>query len=271
MAEATKFVPKGILLDVDGTLTNSRKEIPPKTLKVIEKFSKAGIFCGVSTSRHYAFIKNYILPHFPKNSLHVTSGGGQIVTPSGNVIWQKTINGNKVKSVIQEVERLGGAVIFGSNSKLYCSDIIYDNVKNHPWKVDARRFRKTDQYEVTLLSIVQVNPRVIKYVKSVKNIRAWLLRNSSGAQYYDIVAKGVNKLTGARIWCRQLGIGLKDVLAVGDNKNDYELISKVGFGVAMGDSTEKLKRVSKKIIGKVDNEALSRFLASLLVRGNAHR
>ena len=36
MAEATKFVPKGILLDVDGTLTNSKREFSPKIIQVIK-------------------------------------------------------------------------------------------------------------------------------------------------------------------------------------------------------------------------------------------
>lgn len=265
-----KFYPKGILLDVDGTLTNSKREISPNVIQTVKNIARSGIYCGVSTSRHYAFIKNYILPHFPQNSIHITSGGGQIVTSQGKVIWEKSIDSKKVKSIIKEVEQLGGAVIFGSDSILYCSDTVYENVRKHPWKVDVLPINKSIHPEVYLLSIVRVNSEIKKYINSLKNISAWFLRNSSGSQYIDIVAGGVNKLTAARIWCRKLGIGLNDILAVGDNENDYELIDNVGFGVAMGNSPDKLKKVAKKVIGRVDEDALPKFLASLLVRNDSH-
>ena len=122
MAEATKFVPKGILLDVDGTLTNSRKEIPPKTLKVIEKFSKAGIFCGVSTSRHYAFIKNYILPHFPKFCHHC-------------IAWRELANfwlGQLFRGKNLPKLMLGKQISFSNNlsKRLSCFDRLLHNLSS---------------------------------------------------------------------------------------------------------------------------------------------
>ena len=210
------------------------------------------------------------MPHFPKDSLHITSGGGQIVTSSGQIIWQNVIDEKLVKELIQKVEQLGGAVIFGTGSNLYCSDSIYDNVRNHPWKIDVFPVSYATSYEITLLSVVQINPDIKKYIKSIKSISNWLLKNSSGGEYFDICAKGVNKLTAARIWCRQLGLGLKDIMAVGDNENDYELISNVGYGVVMGNSPVRLKMVAKKVIGFSDEGALVKFLMSLLMRNKSH-
>jgi hypothetical protein len=99
---------------------------------------------------------------------------------------------------------------------------------------------------------------------STKNIRYWLLKNSSGSQYFDIVADGVNKLEAAKIWSKKLGINLNQILAVGDNENDYEMISGVGYGVAMYNSPKELQDVAKKVIGNVEEDSLPEFITSLL-------
>jgi hydroxymethylpyrimidine pyrophosphatase-like HAD family hydrolase len=120
MITSLNFKPRGILLDIDGTLVDSRRKISPLMIKTLKRISDLGICCGVATSRHYAIIKNYILPHFPKDSLHITSGGAQIVRSSGKIVWQKKIDKTLSKTIIKNVEELGGAVIFGSGFKLIC-------------------------------------------------------------------------------------------------------------------------------------------------------
>ena len=254
---------KGVLLDIDGTLLDSKRMVSVGKIKAIKAISKKGIHCGVATSRHFAAIHKKILPYFPINSMHITSCGAQIITISGKIIWQKLLDDLKIRSLINDVEKLEGAVIFGSGSGLVCSRLIYDNLINHPWGWNVSVYDPKAAYDFALVSVVEVNPRVEKYMRTLRGLKIYKLKNSSGKKYFDVVDKSVNKLKAAEIWSEKLGISLENVAAAGDSDNDYDLIAGVGLGIAMSDSPKKLKRVAKKIIGNSDDNSLAGFLNSI--------
>lgn len=52
--------------------------------------------------------------------------------------------------------------------------------------------------------------------------------------WMDIAASGVNKASGLAYVCGELGVDAADVLAIGDGRNDVEMLQWAGRGVAMG-------------------------------------
>ncbi len=83
MKEKVKRLPEGILLDVDGTVTNTQKIVTPRTARVLAEIPKRNVKIGACTARHYAAILKYIIPFFSPVSLHIAAGGGQIVSGKG--------------------------------------------------------------------------------------------------------------------------------------------------------------------------------------------
>lgn len=264
MAEDVNFHPKGVLLDIDKTMTNSKREITGATIAAIRAVTTASIHCGVATGRHFAAIKNYVLPLFPQDCLHITSGGGQIVTSLGKIVWKKLIRDETAGQLIKTVEDLGGAAIVGTGSTLYITKKAYENITTNPWNIDRQLFNPNEKYEFSLISVVQLNPEVKNYINSLKNLTVKFLTSVSGKEYFDITTKGVNKATTAKIWAELSGIKMAEILAVGDGNNDYDLLSAVGYGVAMGNSPDYLKAAAKKVIGTVDEDGLAMFLNSLV-------
>lgn len=47
-----------------------------------------------------------------------------------------------------------------------------------------------------------------------------------------------------RTICSRLGIDMREVMAIGDNMNDYRLIRAAGLGIAMGNADEELKAIA---------------------------
>jgi hypothetical protein len=59
--------------------------------------------------------------------------------------------------------------------------------------------------------------------------------------YTEITNKNVNKWTAIEFLINKLGIDSSDVIAIGDNFNDKEMIEKAGLGIAMGNSHPLIK------------------------------
>lgn len=57
-----------------------------------------------------------------------------------------------------------------------------------------------------------------------------------------------------------LGLDKSEVVGVGDANNDVHLFEAVGYKVAMGNGTDKLKSLADEVIDSVDDDGLARFI-----------
>lgn len=62
--------------------------------------------------------------------------------------------------------------------------------------------------------------------------------------YTEITNRNVNKWTALEYIMNQEKIKREEVIAIGDNVNDKEMIEEAGLGVAMGNSTQAIKEIS---------------------------
>lgn len=67
--------------------------------------------------------------------------------------------------------------------------------------------------------------------------------------WLDIAPEGVHKATALADVCARRGIDAADVLALGDGRNDIEMLAWAGRGVAMGDAPEEVKQVATDVTG----------------------
>jgi len=255
---------KGILIDVDLTLTNSLHIISVKTQDVIRKVSKK-IPVGLCTGRSFAMLRNYILKFFPNASLHVLSGGGEVSTSTGKAIWQQNIKSNLVKHIAIEVEKMRGEFCFSKGNTLYGSKHILNNYSKHPWNIKTDFPHNLGSWDTPLISIVDINKDVKSFILSLSSINVKEMMGPDGLPYFDITKKGINKSLGAKKWTKILNIDLTDVIAFGDNLNDIELLQKVGTGIAMGNANDEVKKAVKFIIGDTDNDSLALCLEQLFL------
>jgi hydroxymethylpyrimidine pyrophosphatase-like HAD family hydrolase len=70
--------------------------------------------------------------------------------------------------------------------------------------------------------------------------------------WLDIAPEGVDKAHGVAAVCRGLGIDRADVLALGDGRNDIELLRWAGRGVALGDAPADVKAVADAVADRFE-------------------
>ena len=66
-------------------------------------------------------------------------------------------------------------------------------------------------------------------------------------EYIDITPKNVNKNTALQILGNYLNINPNEMLTIGDNINDYDMVKNAGVGVAVANAYDELKKVATYI------------------------
>lgn len=81
--------------------------------------------------------------------------------------------------------------------------------------------------------------------------------------WLDVAAAGVTKASGLEALRTVLGVAPQDTVAVGDGRNDIEMLRWAGRGVAMGQAPEEVLEAADEVTGHVDEHGLADVLDSL--------
>lgn len=65
--------------------------------------------------------------------------------------------------------------------------------------------------------------------------------------WMDFSPTGISKASGLQMVCDELGVSPRDVLAIGDGRNDKEMLAWAGRGVAMGQAVEEVRAVADAV------------------------
>jgi len=81
--------------------------------------------------------------------------------------------------------------------------------------------------------------------------------------WLDINPEGVSKGSALELLRRRLGVEPCDTVAVGDQRNDVEMLQWAARGVAMGNAPDEVKAVADEVTGSVEHGGLAAVLRSL--------
>lgn len=89
----------------------------------------------------------------------------------------------------------------------------------------------------------------------------------SHPMFLEFLAPGVNKGRAVRFLARRLGVDLRDTLAIGDQRNDVEMLAAVGMGVAMGGAPEVVRAAARLVAPPLAEEGAAQVLEELVLGG----
>lgn len=78
--------------------------------------------------------------------------------------------------------------------------------------------------------------------------------------WLDLAPEGVSKASGLAEVAERLGIDRSDVLAIGDGRNDIEMLEWAGRGVAMGQSPDEVKAIADDVTASVYDDGAANEL-----------
>lgn len=263
---------KLIAIDLDGTTLNNQSDVTVETKNVIQQLTALGHKVVISTGRPFrtsASIYNKLKLTTPM----INFNGAYCHTPHDSQ-WTKEFGYHKpierdlaLEMLDYKDEKEIQLIAAESKDRVYTSGnfIPYDQYFPNG-DLDARPFNAENLVEnPTSVNIFtesnylqdKMQERILKTFGSDIEIRTW----GGYAPCLEVVASGVQKAMGVEHLAHFYGIKQADVLAFGDEDNDYEMLQYAGHGVAMKNSIPALKKIADHVTSYSNHEnGLARYL-----------
>src|SRR6266511_3877586 len=91
----------------------------------------------------------------------------------------------------------------------------------------------------------------------------------SHPRFLEFAAAGVSMGRAVRWLARRLGVPLEQTMAIGDERNDLEMIAAVGHGVAMPTAPNEVRSVARYVAAPLEDEGAAQMIEALVLAGRA--
>jgi len=231
---------KAVISDLDGTLLSRGHHVTKFTKNVIKKIIKNGIKFYIASGRSYDQI-GYVTEQLEVKIPIIAANGARIFDADGNMIYEKGLSSKAAKAILGlDYENIAE----GSHLNIFSgNDWIIRDVK-----VDFKELPKNELEKLDILKIFYIGNH-----EQLTNLEKAILKITDDVNVIfvsdycmEIMAKGANKGAAAKFLLEREGLELKDAVAFGDGENDFEMLTMVGKGYAMGNSIDRLRKLLPK-------------------------
>lgn len=291
---------KLIAIDLDGTLLNSYGEVSNRNKLAIKKAVEEGVQVVLCSGRISNSVEN-IANEIGANS-YLIGGNGAIVydIQSEKILYNKYMNKELILKLIKKCEENSIYYsIFAENSIVASSlkyNVLFYNSENAKKTSDKKTkinlvhniydyIKESSFKEFSKITICDSNKiifdGIIKKLRQIKEVEVLDVEHLSNkkikngtkieeiAYYYtEVTNKGVNKWTAIKFLIDKLGISKEEVMAIGDNTNDQEMIVNAGLGIVMGNSAPHVKRIGDITVGTNDEDGVAEAIEKFVINSN---
>jgi Cof subfamily protein (haloacid dehalogenase superfamily) len=271
-----------LAIDVDGTLLDSRGQVHEANLDAIAAAASGGARIAIVTGRSFSFALPAV-ERLPDPLTLVVYNGAIARMRSGETLLRRLLPREAARDVLAATEawRDSALLQFDRPSR---GQLVYDRLDwTHPNRVKFREKNLALLEEVPALEDALIDdPIQIAFNGSVETMRALVdtMRRTSALEdlsislteylhrdfsLVDVAAPHTNKGTALESLAALLGIDRSEVMAVGDNFNDREMLEWAGIGVVMGNATEEMK-AGFIVTGTHDEAGLAQAIRKFVAR-----
>ena len=226
---------KLIASDIDGTLVNDKKELPPDFAEIIEGLEKRGVTFAVASGRSYAALKVQFA-EFGDRLAYICDNGAYIVY-KGVLVSRSIMHRDTVREVLELCGECGLIpLICAEHGPYYSTEdvpFITEVLKYYNNCVRAKDLRGCgdDVFKIAVYGANDLEHR--GYPELMERFGGRLSVGLSGLHWVDIMNGGVNKGRGINVLQAALGIGCDETMAFGDYLNDLEMLRCATMSFAM--------------------------------------
>ena len=241
---------KYIVLDLDGTLTNSEKEITAHTHRTILKAQHLGVRIILASGRPTFGItplaKALELHHY--NGYVLAFNGGKIINcQTQEVMYEKVLDASYIPYLYKQAVKNGVTIISYDDESIITEDPtdIYVQKEAFLNKMPVRQvdnFVEAINFAPSKCLIVGEPEKLVKLEKELKRHLDGALEVYRSEPYFlEIVPLHIDKAKSLSLLFEKIGTTKEEVIAIGDGFNDLSMIQLAGKGVAMANAQESVK------------------------------
>lgn len=264
---------KMICLDIDGTLLNSKHKITQPVKNSIQKVAAEKnipvILVSARMPKGIIFLQKELGIDFPI----ISYSGALILDQKQNILHQEILSSNDVQSIYTSAKKLQ------AHLSIYKEDTWYIE-KNDTWskqESDITGIRPEIQPFDKLLTqwnnqktgpnklLCMADPEIIQTLKNslaAKSITSYC----SKPTYLEIVPNSASKTNAIKYLADIRSIATKEIMTIGDNYNDIDMLESAGLGIAMGNAPDAVKVHAAAITASNDNDGVAAAIEKYCLR-----
>ena len=261
---------KLVATDIDGTILRDDFTFSEGVKKCIKDLAEKGIHVILSTGRMYSSTK-IISKELGLEEPVISYQGAIVKNTVGNedVIYQKNLDIKTAKEIIKWARKNNIHLNLYDKDILYVEDDDYIVQRYSKERYTKYQIKPFNEIEITqihkLLAIDFNNPDKVTQWKEEMSKKYPNLHVVKSTPYFcEFSNCDATKGKALTYLCDLWGIKQEEVLCIGDQDNDLELLSVGGIKVAMGNATKNLKNIADFVTNTVDNDgfvkAVNKFI-----------
>ncbi|WP_261805583.1 Cof-type HAD-IIB family hydrolase [Lapidilactobacillus luobeiensis] len=262
---------KLIALDLDGTTLNNESKITAKTIAALHQAAAQGHMVAIATGRPNRISENYYHQLGLQGPM-VNFNGGLIHIPEHS--WAGEYSSAIPRDLVFDVLKLKQDLPIEMIAAEGKNFVYADRVSNldigffpkalSPDQVLNERNLRADPTSLTIF-VDNKDQEFIRETLYAKYPNIEMNSWGGAINALEIVEKGINKYRGVQYLADYFEIDNKDIIAFGDEVNDLEMLTHVGWGVAMANGVPEVKAVANDVTTLPNNEdGLADYLTKYL-------
>ncbi|MDR2815473.1 MAG: Cof-type HAD-IIB family hydrolase [Proteiniphilum sp.] len=258
---------KLLVLDVDGTLENSKKELSVQTLTTLRKIQHAGIRIVLASGRSPYGLRHlveklemkkwggYILPY----------NGAQIIdAESDAVLFEKRIDPEMFPYLERKAKKSGFGIFTYRHNQLITTQPENRHIRdeaalNGMEIVAVENFSAAVDFSPHKCVLVSDDETALVALKEQwrKRLAGVLDVYRSESFFLEVAPVFIDKGNTLGVLIEKLGISTEEVMAIGDGRRDFSMLQLAGLGIAMGNAQDSIKACADYITESNDNDGVA--------------
>lgn len=268
---------KVIIMDVDGTLTNSKKVVTPQTKEALLKAEEAGAILILASGRPTSGLIDLAkeLEMDKHHGLLVAYNGSTVVDcETMEVLFNQALSVEEGKAVLEHMKKFDRVRPMIDKGEYMYVNNVYDNWitwNGKPFDVIQYESRggKFKLCEVDDLAafvdfplnkiLTTSDPEYLQehYQEMMEPFKDSLSCMFTGDFYFEFTAQGIDKAKALDTVLIPMGYKREDMIAFGDGHNDASMIAYAGIGIAMENAVQDLKDIADEMTLSNDEDGIA--------------
>ncbi|MBQ8558366.1 MAG: HAD family phosphatase [Tyzzerella sp.] len=254
-----------LVLDLDGTLTNSEKKITPPTKQALIEIQQQGkkvvLASGRPTPGVLPLAKELNLQDY--GSFILSYNGGRIINCATNeIIYNKTLPPSVIPTVYDIVKE------FDVDILTYSDDAVISGIKPNQYselessinKLPVKRvdnFAEYVDFPVNKL-LITGDPAIAEKLEGILKEKFHKLLNiyRSDSFFLEVMPQNIDKAHSLQKLLSSVGLTSDQMICCGDGFNDLTMIEYAGLGVAMANAQDIVKKNADFITKSNDEDGV---------------
>jgi hypothetical protein len=271
-----------IAIDLDGTLLNSRAEVSAANRQALQAATARGVEVAVVTGRRSHSARKFV-DQIPCPVTLISSNGALITSASGEAVYRNFLPRSVARLVLEATRefRPHAAVLFdvsGRGQVMMQDGAVSAGPLGWYLAQSPDCLEQVPELEVVLAtdpvqilfggppaSIEPVEPRLEASPAGASIHLTWTKYLTRNTSLLDVMNRGCSKGSALAFWARHCGVAPSEVMAIGDNFNDLEMLQFAAVPVLMGNSAPGLAREDWRVTLSNDEDGVAAAIQSYVL------